>query len=173
MLYGCIASLDERKARFSLCKPFMFFFPQHMITYVARHTTEFAERIFEVNRHRSTNWIVCLIFMVAITAFTSLGTSPRYIKQQAMYFPWVRIHFAIMNEGLKVLPVISTIDSYSKAPFNVSNFILEHTLQSINSFNLTICLRMVLLLNFMIMTKLSHPLVVKWLPLFEIKECET
>ena len=38
--------------------------------------------------HQSTNWIVRLVLMVATAALTSLGTtSPRYIRQQAMYLP--------------------------------------------------------------------------------------
>jgi hypothetical protein len=36
----------------------------------------------------TTNCIVLLVLMVATAALTSLGTtSPRYMRQQAMYFP--------------------------------------------------------------------------------------
>lgn len=38
--------------------------------------------------HQSTNWMVRLVLMEAMEAFTSLGTtSPRYRRHTAMYFP--------------------------------------------------------------------------------------
>jgi hypothetical protein len=64
--------------------------------------------------HQSTNWMVLLVLMVATAAFTSLGTtSPRYIRQQAMYFPCLGSHFAIMDAGSKLLLVISATESCS------------------------------------------------------------
>merc|ERR1712151_458087 len=40
--------------------------------------------------------------MVATAALTSLGTtSPLYIRQQAMYFPCLGSHLAIMDAGSK------------------------------------------------------------------------
>ncbi|KAI4367143.1 hypothetical protein MLD38_022913 [Melastoma candidum] len=64
--------------------------------------------------HQSTNWMVRLVLMVATAAFTSLGTtSPRYIRQQAMYLPWRGSHLAIMEDGSKALLVISATESCS------------------------------------------------------------
>ena len=41
-----------------------------------------------ISHHQSTNWMVLFVLMVATAALTSLGTtSPRYIRQHAMYFP--------------------------------------------------------------------------------------
>merc|ERR1719309_1687828 len=38
--------------------------------------------------HQSTNWMLLLVLIVAMAAFTSLGTtSPLYNMQQAMYLP--------------------------------------------------------------------------------------
>merc|ERR1719361_1786367 len=48
--------------------------------------------------HQSTNWMVLLVLMVATAALTSLGTtSPLYMRQQAMYFPCLGSHLAIME----------------------------------------------------------------------------
>uniref|UniRef100_A0A0A9EGI7 Tua6 n=1 Tax=Arundo donax TaxID=35708 RepID=A0A0A9EGI7_ARUDO len=64
--------------------------------------------------HQSTNWTVLLVLMVATAALTSFGTtSPRYIKQQAMYLPCLGSHFAIMLEGSKTALVISGTESCS------------------------------------------------------------
>merc|ERR1712083_678164 len=52
--------------------------------------------------------------MVATAALTSLGTtSPLYIRQQAMYFPWRGSHLAIMEAGSKAGLVISATESCS------------------------------------------------------------
>uniref|UniRef100_A0A6B0TRD1 Putative alpha tubulin-like protein n=1 Tax=Ixodes ricinus TaxID=34613 RepID=A0A6B0TRD1_IXORI len=49
-----------------------------------------------------------LVLMAAMAAFTSLGTtSPRYSRQQAMYFPWRGSHFTIWFTGSKQELVIS------------------------------------------------------------------
>ncbi|KAG4112017.1 hypothetical protein ERO13_A03G016694v2 [Gossypium hirsutum] len=64
--------------------------------------------------HQLTNWMVILVLIVASAAFTSLGTtSPLYIKQQAMYFPWRGSHLAIIEAGSNALLVISATDSCS------------------------------------------------------------
>ncbi|KAB2011164.1 hypothetical protein ERO13_D09G002120v2 [Gossypium hirsutum] len=64
--------------------------------------------------HQSTNWMVLLVLIVATAAFTSLRTtSPLYIKQQAMYFPWRGSHLAIIEAGSNALLVISATDSCS------------------------------------------------------------
>merc|ERR550534_1695852 len=58
--------------------------------------------------HQSTNWIVRLVLMVAIAAFTSFGTtSPRYSMQHAIYLPWRGSHFTIWLAGSKQALVIS------------------------------------------------------------------
>src|SRR3989338_1072182 len=58
--------------------------------------------------HQSTNWMVRFILMAAMEAETSLGTtSPRYIRQTAMYLPLRGSHLAIMLEGSKTALVIS------------------------------------------------------------------
>ena len=58
--------------------------------------------------HQSTNWMVLLVLIVAIAAFTSLGTtSPRNSKQQAMYLPWRGSHLTIWLAGSKQALVIS------------------------------------------------------------------
>ncbi len=45
---------------------------------------------------QSTNCTVALVLMTATAALTSLGvTSPRYIRQQAMYLPWRGSHLTI------------------------------------------------------------------------------
>merc|ERR1712216_827840 len=63
---------------------------------------------------QSTNWIVRLVLMVATAAFTSLGTtSPRYMRQHAMYFPWRGSHFTYMEAGSKTDMVISATESCS------------------------------------------------------------
>ena len=65
-------------------------------------------------RHQSTNWIVRLVLIVATEALTSLGTtSPRYMRQQAMYLPWRGSHLVIMPAGSKTEFVISATDSCS------------------------------------------------------------
>merc|ERR1712142_1238569 len=52
--------------------------------------------------------------MVAMAAFTSLGTtSPRYKRQHAMYLPWRGSHFTIWLAGSKQALVISATDSCS------------------------------------------------------------
>uniref|UniRef100_A0A7C9EPA4 Uncharacterized protein n=1 Tax=Opuntia streptacantha TaxID=393608 RepID=A0A7C9EPA4_OPUST len=57
--------------------------------------------------------------MVATAAFTSLGTtSPRYIRQQAMYLPWRGSHLAIMEDGSNALVVISATESCSWYAFS-------------------------------------------------------
>ena len=64
--------------------------------------------------HQSTNWMVRLVLMVATAALTSFGTtSPRYIRQQAMYLPWRGSHLAIMDAGSKAELVISATESCS------------------------------------------------------------
>jgi len=58
--------------------------------------------------------MVLLVLMVAIDALTSFGTtSPLYIMEQAMYFPCLGSHFAIMLAGSKEELVISATESYS------------------------------------------------------------
>mmetsp|Transcript_152351 Transcript_152351/g.369996 ORF Transcript_152351/g.369996 Transcript_152351/m.369996 type:complete len:204 (+) Transcript_152351:697-1308(+) len=50
--------------------------------------------------HQSTNWMVRFVLMETMDAFTSFGTtSPRYIRQQAMYLPWRGSHLTIMFAG--------------------------------------------------------------------------
>merc|ERR1712146_346798 len=57
--------------------------------------------------------------MVAIAAFTSLGTtSPRYIMQHAMYFPWRGSHLVIMFAGSKHELVISATERDSWYAFS-------------------------------------------------------
>merc|ERR1740115_162088 len=64
--------------------------------------------------HQSTNWMVLLVLMVATAALTSLGTtSPLYMRQQAMYFPCLGSHLAIMEAGSKAELVISATESCS------------------------------------------------------------
>ena len=68
--------------------------------------------------HQSTNWIVRLVLIVATEALTSLGTtSPRYMRQQAMYLPW-RSHLVIMPAGSKTEFVISATESCSWYAFS-------------------------------------------------------
>ncbi|TYI47571.1 hypothetical protein E1A91_D13G183400v1 [Gossypium mustelinum] len=58
--------------------------------------------------------MVLLVLIVATAAFTSLGTtSPLYIKQQDMYFPWHGSHLAIIEAGSNALLMISATDSCS------------------------------------------------------------
>jgi hypothetical protein len=58
--------------------------------------------------------MVLLVLIVAIEALTSLGTtSPLYIMEQAMYFPCLGSHLAIMLAGSKAEFVISATESYS------------------------------------------------------------
>uniref|UniRef100_A0A6B0TUS1 Putative alpha tubulin-like protein n=1 Tax=Ixodes ricinus TaxID=34613 RepID=A0A6B0TUS1_IXORI len=64
--------------------------------------------------HQSTNWMLLLVLMAAMAAFTSLGTtSPRYRRQQAMYLPWRGSHFTIWLAGSKHELVISETVSCS------------------------------------------------------------
>ena len=57
---------------------------------------------------------VLFVLIVAMAALTSLGTtSPLYIMQQAMYFPCLGSHFAIIDAGSKLELVISATDSDS------------------------------------------------------------
>jgi len=63
--------------------------------------------------HQSTNWIVRLVLIVATAALTSFGTtSPRYIRQHAMYLPWRGSHFAIIDAGSNAAFVISAEKAY-------------------------------------------------------------
>merc|ERR1712087_324723 len=69
--------------------------------------------------HQSTNWIVLLVLMLATAALTSLGTtSPRYIKQQAIYLPCLGSHFAIILAGSKHAVVNSPTLSFSWNAFS-------------------------------------------------------
>ena len=69
--------------------------------------------------HQSTNWIVRLVLIVATEALTSLGTtSPRYMRQQAMYLPWRGSHLVIMPAGSKTEFVISATESCSWYAFS-------------------------------------------------------
>jgi hypothetical protein len=69
--------------------------------------------------HQSTNWMVLLVLMVATDALTSLGTtSPLYMRQHAIYFPWRGSHLAIMAAGSKHELVISATDSCSCYAFS-------------------------------------------------------
>merc|ERR1719191_846121 len=68
---------------------------------------------------QSTNWMVRLVLIVATAAFTSFGTtSPRYIMQQAMYFPWRGSHFTIIDAGSNTEFVISATESCSWYAFS-------------------------------------------------------
>merc|ERR1719191_1051478 len=68
---------------------------------------------------QSTNWMVRFVLIVATAAFTSFGTtSPRYIMQQAMYFPWRGSHFTIMDAGSNTEFVISATESCSWYAFS-------------------------------------------------------
>merc|ERR1740138_84522 len=68
---------------------------------------------------QSTNWMVRLVLMVATDAFTSLGTtSPLYIMQHAMYFPWRGSHLHIIAAGSKQALVISATESCSWYAFS-------------------------------------------------------
>jgi len=63
--------------------------------------------------------MVLLVFMLAIDEQTSFGTtSPLYVKQQAMYFPWRGSHFTIICAGSKTDEVISDTESYSWQAFS-------------------------------------------------------
>jgi len=58
--------------------------------------------------------MVLFVLMVAMDALTSFGTtSPLYIMEQAMYFPCLGSHFAIILAGSKEELVISATESYS------------------------------------------------------------
>merc|ERR1719377_515495 len=68
---------------------------------------------------QSTNWIVRFVLIVATAALTSLGTtSPRYIMQQAMYFPCRGSHLTIIDAGSKTELVISATLSCSWYAFS-------------------------------------------------------
>ena len=68
---------------------------------------------------QSTNWIVRFVLIVATAALTSLGTtSPRYIRQHAMYLPWRGSHLAIMLAGSNAALVISATESCSWYAFS-------------------------------------------------------
>ena len=63
--------------------------------------------------------MVRFVLMVATDALTSFGTtSPRYIKQHAMYLPWRGSHFAMELAGSKALLVISATDNCSWYAFS-------------------------------------------------------
>ena len=63
--------------------------------------------------------MVRLVLMVATAALTSLGTtSPRYMRQHAMYLPWRGSHLAIMDAGSYAELVISATDSCSWYAFS-------------------------------------------------------
>merc|ERR1711988_572940 len=69
--------------------------------------------------HQSTNWLVLLVLMVATAALTSFGTtSPLYMRQQAMYFPCLGSHLAIIAAGSKAELVISATESCSWYAFS-------------------------------------------------------
>merc|ERR1719181_2138412 len=69
--------------------------------------------------HQSTNWMVRFVLIVATAAFTSLGTtSPRYMRQQAMYLPWRGSHFTIIDAGSKTELVTSATESCSWYAFS-------------------------------------------------------
>merc|ERR1719218_337618 len=69
--------------------------------------------------HQSTNWMVRLVLMVATAALTSLDTtSPRYMRQQAMYLPWRGSHLVIMEAGSETELVSSATDSCSWYAFS-------------------------------------------------------
>jgi len=58
--------------------------------------------------------MVLLVLMVAMEALTSFGTtSPLYIMEQAIYFPCLGSHLAIIEAGSKAELVISETDNYS------------------------------------------------------------
>ena len=60
------------------------------------------------SRLQTKTWIERLVLMLAIAALTSLGTtSPRYNRQQAIYFPDLGSHFTIWLFGSKQAVVIS------------------------------------------------------------------
>merc|ERR1719273_2896773 len=63
---------------------------------------------------RPSNWMVRFVLIVATDALTSLGTtSPRYIMQHAIYFPWRGSHLTNMLAGSNTEFVISATDSCS------------------------------------------------------------
>merc|ERR1711991_1271707 len=74
---------------------------------------------FVWNSVMSTNWIVRLVLIVATAAVTSLGTtSPRYMRQHAMYLPWRGSHLVSIDAGSKAALVISATDSCSWYAFS-------------------------------------------------------
>eukprot|EP01083_Nonionella_stella_P119296 356512_1 len=57
--------------------------------------------------------------MVATEALTSFGTtSPRYMRQHAMYLPWRGSHLVYIAAGSKTLLVISATESCSWYAFS-------------------------------------------------------
>ena len=69
--------------------------------------------------HQSTNWMVLLVLMVATAALTSLGTtSPRYIRQQAMYLPWRGSHLQAVGDQHQIPAHTLAAGTYClKVPF--------------------------------------------------------
>jgi len=58
--------------------------------------------------------MVLLVLIVAIEALTSFGTtSPLYNIEQAIYFPCLGSHLAIIEAGSNEELVISATDNYS------------------------------------------------------------
>merc|ERR1719164_211455 len=63
--------------------------------------------------------MVRLVLIVATAALTSLGTtSPRYMRQAAMYLPWRGSHLDIIDAGSKAALVISATESCSWYAFS-------------------------------------------------------
>merc|ERR1719171_2659825 len=63
--------------------------------------------------------MVRLVLMVATAALTSLGTtSPRYMRQTAMYLPWRGSTLQSMDAGSKAELVISATESCSWYAFS-------------------------------------------------------
>ena len=64
-------------------------------------------------------WMVRFDLIVTMDALTSFGTtSPRYMRQHAMYLPWRGSHFTIMFAGSNTPFVISATDSDSWYAFS-------------------------------------------------------
>merc|ERR1712032_1448694 len=86
--------------------------------------------------------------MVATAALTSFGTtSPLYMRQQAMYFPCLGSHLAIMEAGsyeesMKWILgygtklVWNSVTSTFKAPSNLREAVKEEIVWEINLFKL-------------------------------------
>ena len=59
--------------------------------------------------HQSTNCTVRLFLTVAMVVLTSDGvTSPLYIRQQDMNFPWVGSHLVKRESGSVITEVVSS-----------------------------------------------------------------